>query len=131
MGSIDCPCIDTSIYLVEKAQCNITVGTENVPGVWIHNSPTTIETGAGVSHDVIDKVAANSSFGAMKAKAGDYAPVGGTGFWKNDQNFFDSAQSRKWEGMLTDEDLALYRDRLGELVPDEQARNWLENGGAL
>jgi aryl sulfotransferase len=33
-----------------------------------------------------------------EGKGSDYAPVGGTGFWKSDENFFDSASSRKWEG---------------------------------
>ncbi len=76
--------------------------------------------------NVIDAVTRATAFGAMKAKATDYAPVGGTGFWKSDENFFDSASSNKWEGTLSTEDLAFYRGRLEELIPDAQARDWLE-----
>lgn len=77
---------------------------------------------------VIDKVTEATAFGAMKAKAADYAPVGGTGFWKSDENFFDSASSRKWESEISQEELALYSVRLAELIPDTPARAWLENG---
>lgn len=86
---------------------------------------------AGIDADdrVIDSVTKATAFGAMKAKAADYAPVGGTGFWKNDANFFDSGSSKKWSGKLSEEELALYRERLKELIPDIQARDWLEGGG--
>ncbi len=77
---------------------------------------------------VIDKVTAATAFGAMKSRASDYAPVGGTGFWKSDANFFDSASSKKWEGVLSRDDLALYRERLQAMVPDPKARAWLEDG---
>ena len=77
---------------------------------------------------LIDAVADATSFGAMKAKAADYAPVGGTGFWKSDAGFFDSATSRKWENKLSPEQVAHYRHRVAKLVPDRNARTWLENG---
>jgi aryl sulfotransferase len=78
---------------------------------------------------VIDDVTRATAFGAMKAKAADYAPVAGTGFWKSDANFFDSGTSNKWAGSLSDEEVALYRERLAELIPDARARGWLEGGG--
>jgi hypothetical protein len=84
--------------------------------------------GIEASARVIDTVTKATAFGAMKAKAADYAPVGGTGFWKNDTNFFDSASSGKWSGKLSEEELALYRERLEELIPDARARDWLERG---
>lgn len=84
--------------------------------------------GIEASNRVIDAVTEATAFGAMKAKAADYAPVGGTGFWKNDENFFDSASSNKWDGKLSDEELSLYRDRLEALIPDTRARDWLEGG---
>lgn len=87
--------------------------------------------GIDASASVIDTVTKATAFGAMKARAAEYAPVAGTGFWKSDDNFFDSASSRKWEGKLSDEELALYRGRFKELIPDAQARDWLENGGDL
>ena len=87
--------------------------------------------GIDASARVIDTVTKATAFGAMQAKAADYAPVAGTGYWKNDANFFDSASSKKWDGKLTEEELALYRQRLEELIPDARARDWLEGGGLL
>ena len=85
---------------------------------------------AGIEADaaLIDRVAEATSFGEMKANAAQYAPVGGTGFWKSDSNFFDSGSSRKWEGALTEDELARYDARLATLIPDDRARAWLENG---
>ncbi len=87
-----------------------------------------VAVGLDADASLIDKVTEATDFRSMKAMAADYAPVGGTGFWKSDADFFDSASSRKWEGRLSDEELALYRRRLEELVPDARARHWLENG---
>ena len=83
-----------------------------------------IEAGA----ELIDQVASATDFGAMKAKAVDYAPVGGTGYWKSDAGFFDSASSGKWEGKLSPAEIDLFNSRLAELVPDEKARTWLLAG---
>lgn len=77
---------------------------------------------------LIESVAAATSFGAMKSRPEDYVPVAGTGFWKSDAAFFDSATSRKWEGQISEDELALYQQRLSEQVPDPQARDWLEYG---
>jgi aryl sulfotransferase len=87
--------------------------------------------GIEASANVIETVTKATAFGAMKAKAVDFAPVGGTGFWKSDANFFDSASSRKWDGKLSEEEFALYRGRLEELIPDVRARDWLEHGDEL
>jgi aryl sulfotransferase len=86
---------------------------------------------AGIVADdgVIGRVTKATAFGAMKAKAADFAPVGGTGFWKSDQNFFDSGTSHKWDGQLSASDMDQYRARLAALVPDAAARQWLEVGG--
>ena len=85
---------------------------------------------AGIEADdsLIDRVTAATAFGAMKANAADYAPVAGTGFWKSDSNFFDSASSGKWEGQLSADEIGTYRERLGALIPDPSARAWLEQG---
>jgi hypothetical protein len=77
---------------------------------------------------LLDAVTEATAFGAMKAKAADYAPVAGTGYWKSDAGFFDSASSNKWEGKLTEQEIELYRARLADLVPEAWARRWLENG---
>lgn len=83
--------------------------------------------GVGADDAMIDRVTLAASFGVMKAKAADFAPVGGTGFWKSDKDFFDSASSRKWEGILSDDDLAQYRQRLAELLPDRAAHEFIEH----
>jgi len=85
---------------------------------------------AGIDADasLVDQVAAATTFGEMKANAANYAPVAGTGFWKSDANFFDSASSRKWEGTLSDEEFEHYRTRIDEQLRDKCARVWFENG---
>lgn len=77
---------------------------------------------------LLDAVTEATAFGAKKAKASDYAPVGGTGYWKSDAGFFDSASSKKWEGKLTEEEIELYHARLAYLAPEARAWTWLENG---
>lgn len=87
--------------------------------------------GIAAPPSLIDTVTAATAFGAMKAQAVDYAPVAGTGFWKSDADFFHSASSGKWANVLSADELALYRQRLADLVPDARARAWLENGGEV
>lgn len=84
--------------------------------------------GIDASVGVIDAVTKATAFSAMKSKAADYVPVGGTGYWKSDENFFESASSNKWDGQLSEEELALYRERLAQLISDARARNSLEGG---
>ena len=73
---------------------------------------------------------AGSTFGTMKQNAANYAPVGGTGYWKSDAGFFDSATSAKWEGQLSEKDMTMFEARLAELVPDDKARAWFRGGNA-
>ena len=77
---------------------------------------------------LLDAVTEATAFGAMKANAANYAPVGGTGFWNSDEGFFDSASSKKWEGQLSEDEIELYHERLANLIPDNRARAWLESG---
>lgn len=80
---------------------------------------------------LVDAIAQASSFASMKSQAADFAPAGGTGLFRSDTNFFDSAQSQKWVGQIDDTLLALYETRLAELLPNADERNWLEHGGKL
>ncbi|SDM05216.1 Sulfotransferase domain-containing protein [Aliiruegeria lutimaris] len=95
-----------------------------------HRTVQHLARAAGIeaSAELIDQVAAATVFGAMKSRAVDYAPVGGTGYWKSDAGFFDSASSGKWEGRLSPAEINLFNTRLVELVPDEKARTWLLAG---
>lgn len=83
-----------------------------------------IEAGAAL----IDEVARATEFGAMKSRAADYAPVAGTGYWKSEEGFFDSASSEKWKGKLSPREVEAFETRLAELLPDEGARRWLKAG---
>ncbi len=86
---------------------------------------------AGIEADsaLIDRVAEATAFETMKAHSANYTPFAGKGLWKSEANFFDSATSQKWKGQLSEEELALYRERLAQQVPDRRARDWLEMGG--
>ena len=65
----------------------------------------------------------------MKANADRFTPSAGQGFWNSDAGFFDSASSNKWEGRLTEADLAAYGAVMdGALSPED--RRWLEWGSA-
>ncbi|EPX76684.1 sulfotransferase domain-containing protein [Salipiger mucosus] len=83
-----------------------------------------IEAGAAL----VDAVARASDITRMRVRADRYAPVGGTGFWKDDAAFFATGGTGNWEGSLAEADLAAYRRRLAELVPDPDACRWLEEG---
>ncbi len=87
---------------------------------------------AGIDADaaLIDAVTEATGFAAMKSRAADFAPVGGTGYWKSDAGFFDSATSDKWQGQLPDADLGLYAERLAAVLPEAAARAWLARGAA-
>jgi len=84
--------------------------------------------GIDAPEDLIDRIARATDFTAMKARASDYAPVGGTGFWQSDAAFFDSGTSGKWVGQLSPALLEHYRSRMETLLPDPAARRWLEAG---
>lgn len=83
-----------------------------------------------LGHDraLIDTVTAASAFDTMRAQADKFAPEGGKGFWKSDTAFFDSGGTNKWKGKMSDHSLAAYDRRMQELIPDSDARRWLEFG---
>lgn len=77
---------------------------------------------------LIDTIASATTLQAMRSKADRFAPVGGTGFWKRDADFFATGGAGNWIGKLEQAELAAYDERLRELLPDDDARNWLEQG---
>lgn len=83
----------------------------------------------GITHppDVMDQLVSAATFGSMKANAGRFGLAPGKEVWRNDAGFFDSASSNKWDGILTDEDLADYDAAISRLLEDEP-RKWLEWG---
>lgn len=86
----------------------------------------------GITHPpaLMARLVDAASFANMKANAVRFAPGAGVGFWHDDAGFFDAASSNKWEGVLSENDLAAYRARIaGMLRADEQ--RWLEQGTGL
>ncbi|MEM1235596.1 MAG: sulfotransferase domain-containing protein [Pseudomonadota bacterium] len=83
--------------------------------------------GIEASERLIDAVAEAATFDNMRANAGRFAPSAWQGDADKDRGFFDSGSSNKWEGVLTDDDLAAYHARLAELLGPED-RLWLEQG---
>ncbi len=85
----------------------------------------------GISHppEVMARLVQAARFGNMKANPDRFGLVAGKDFWRNDAAFFDSATSGKWQGVLTEDDLAAYdREISGFLEPKERA--WLEWGSS-
>lgn len=85
----------------------------------------------GVTHgdELMTRLVEAATFGNMKANPKQFGLAAGKGLWRSDAGFFDSATSNKWEGVLTDDDLALYDAAISRLL-DPETRKWLEWGGA-
>jgi len=67
------------------------------------------------------------SFGAMKANAVHMAPGATHGAWKDSANFFHHGSNRRWEGVLTEVQLAQYQQLAAQcLSPDLNL--WLAHG---
>ncbi len=82
-----------------------------------------------ISHPphIMDQLVQAATFDNMKANAIRYAPSGGKGFMKSDSDFFHSGTSGKWEGQLTQAEVAGYDAMMdAHLTPKERA--WLEYG---
>lgn len=54
---------------------------------------------------LMDELIEAAAFENMKANAERFAMSAREGFWRKDSDFFDSGTSRKWLGVLTDDDL--------------------------
>ncbi|MGB2201293.1 MAG: sulfotransferase domain-containing protein [Pseudooceanicola atlanticus] len=85
----------------------------------------------GMSHPdaVMAKLVQAATFDNMRDNAERYAPSGGKGFFKSDSDFFHSGTSGKWQGQLTEAELAAYDAIMAaEIAPEDRA--WLEYGSA-
>lgn len=81
------------------------------------------------SPEVMQKLVEAAGFENMKQNVDRFGIVAGRDFWRNDSNFFHSGTSRKWEGILTDEDLKAYNTAISKHL-DGHAQSWLEWGDA-
>lgn len=85
--------------------------------------------GVSLPPDALAAVVKAATFGNMKANAHRFAPAAGEGVWHQEDAFFESGSSNKWEGRLTKGDLSAYDSKISQaLSPDERA--WLEWGSA-
>ncbi len=83
--------------------------------------------GISLPHAVMETLVDAARFGNMKANADRFTLASGKGVWRDASGFFDSATSNKWEGVLTEDDLAAYDRTISELLSPAQ-RKWLEWG---
>ena len=83
----------------------------------------------GITHEpeLMKSLTDAARFDSMKKNADRFALAQGKGVWRDDKGFFDSATSNKWEGVLTEDDLANYQDVISSLLTPDQ-RQWLEWG---
>jgi hypothetical protein len=79
--------------------------------------------------EVMQTLVEAASFDNMKRNVDRFGIAARQDFWRKDANFFHSGTSRKWEGILTDDDLAAYSDAISGRL-DRRAREWLEWGDA-
>lgn len=76
---------------------------------------------------VMEALVKAATFDNMKSNVDRFGLVAGHDFWRKDADFFHSGTSRKWEGVLTDADLATYDSVISKWL-DQDARAWLESG---
>ena len=76
---------------------------------------------------VMEALIQAATFDHMRDNAERFAPSGGKGFMKSDKDFFHSGTSGKWEGNLTDAEMAAY-DAAMNAALSPQDRAWLEYG---
>ena len=79
--------------------------------------------------DQMQNLQAAATFEHMRANAERYAPAGGKGFFKSDQDFFASGSSGKWDGQLSEKELQAY-SAIMDANLNSADRAWLEFGDA-
>ncbi|MBV1915902.1 MAG: sulfotransferase domain-containing protein [Pseudomonadales bacterium] len=71
-----------------------------------------------------------ATFESMKSNADNVAPDAEKNLWHNNSGFFNSGKSGQWQGLLNDEDIAVFHQQLKERASPELAY-WLEHGGKV
>ncbi|MEM7752261.1 MAG: sulfotransferase domain-containing protein [Pseudomonadota bacterium] len=84
--------------------------------------------GTQAPDDLIQAITAATAFGAMKARAADFAPEASNDLWHDDAEFFASGQSGRWQSEIAPEQAALYAEVFAQLLPDPTHRRWIETG---
>jgi len=85
--------------------------------------------GYDIDRQRAEELAIDASFEAMKGQAERVVPNSDIGLWRVADEFLHRGTSGQWKEAFTDDDLARYETRVGELAPVDFLR-WL-HGGAL
>jgi aryl sulfotransferase len=84
--------------------------------------------GYGIDPQRAEDLSAEASFEAMKGQAEHVVPNADIGLWRSAAGFLHRGTSGQWKEAFTDDDLARYEARVGELAPADFLR-WLHGGG--
>ncbi len=98
--------------------------TRDLPGVF-----RKVAALLGVSHppEVMAQLIDAAGFDNMKRRAQDFAPGGGSGFYRSDAEFFHKGGFGQWAGQLTQTQLEAY-DAILDAQLSAHDRAWLEFG---
>lgn len=80
-----------------------------------------------LSEELLTDMAIAADFDSMRSKADQFAPASGSGMWKTETNFFANGSNAQWKEVLSEDDVAEFDKRLGELLSADEA-HWLING---
>ena len=86
--------------------------------------------GIPVNGEIWPSLVEGVSFSAMKKDAEMMGPGATQGVWKDSSNFFHKGKNKRWQGVLTDEQVAAY-DSLAQQELGPELAHWLEFGGKL
>lgn len=83
--------------------------------------------GIDASDELVDAIAAATTFDAMRADAERFVPDAANHIWHSDTAFFHRGSSGQWRDLLDADDLARYEKRVSALVEPDLAR-WAHHG---
>ena len=83
-----------------------------------------------VNEDLWPSLVEGMTFKPMKANAEFMAPGASQGIWKDTSKFFHKGTNKRWQGVLTDEQVAAY-DALAQRQLGKELALWLEFGGRI
>lgn len=86
--------------------------------------------GVSVSEAILNRIVEATRLETMRRNADRFAPVSGTGFWRDDASFFSTGGMGNWRHALSPLQVAKFDARLAELIPDPSRRDWLCQGNA-
>ncbi|MCH2355350.1 MAG: sulfotransferase domain-containing protein [Pseudomonadales bacterium] len=83
-----------------------------------------------VNEDLWPSLVEGMTFKSMKENAEFMAPGASQGIWKDTSKFFHKDTNKRWQGVLTDEQVAAY-DALAQRQLGKELALWLEFGGRI